>query len=149
MTKYWFYGGRLQVSRIASNAAAKLMSQGMSFNLIWWILILVQRFRFRFKVFISRSETCSPAKGTKFNIKIFRGQMKPDNQFLLPCCSSGWEKICPIQKKWRESNSFWSVNFLNYAKSSHGKGDKDFFYLHFSSLFLCQNSKCPYVYVSS
>ena len=28
---------------------------------------------FRFKGFISRSETCSPAKGTKFNIQILRG----------------------------------------------------------------------------
>ena len=28
---------------------------------------------FRFKGFISRSETCSPAKGTTFNIQILKG----------------------------------------------------------------------------
>ena len=31
-----------------------------------------------FKVFISRSETGSPAKGTKFEIQILRGQMQPE-----------------------------------------------------------------------
>ena len=78
-------------------------------------------FRFRFKGFISRSETCSPAKGTKFNIQILRGQMKPEQpipaSLLLIRFHLSWEQICPVQKKWQESHRFWSVHIYRCKKT--------------------------------
>ena len=63
---------------------------------------------FRFKGFISRSETCSPAKGTKFNIQILREQMKPEQptpaSLLLIKFHLSWEQIYPVQKKGQESH---------------------------------------------